>query len=97
MDQERQQGRAVSTLTERERAVLQMVAEGMSNKEMAARFGIAPKTVEHYRAQVMLKLDLHDVAALTRQAVRMGLVTVEVEGRALLEGESDWPEQDVVN
>lgn len=85
MDGERQQAQATARLTERERAVLQMIAEGMSNKEMAGRFGIAPKTVEHYRAQVMQKLNIHDVATLTREAVRMGLVTVEVEGRALLE------------
>ena len=61
-------------LTHRERAVLQMVAEGMSNKEMAARLGIAAKTVEHHRAALMVKLDLHDVARLTRYAVRMGVV-----------------------
>jgi DNA-binding NarL/FixJ family response regulator len=54
-----------------------MIAEGMSNKEMASRFSIAPKTVEHYRAQVMHKLDMHDVATLTRYAVRLGLVAAE--------------------
>lgn len=61
-------------LTDRERAILQMVAEGMSNKEMAERLGIAAKTVEHHRATLMDKLDLHDVAKLTRYAVRMGVV-----------------------
>jgi len=66
-----------STLNERERAVLQMIAEGMSNKEMATRFSIAPKTVEHYRAHVMQKLGLHDVARLTRYAVSQGLVAAE--------------------
>ncbi len=66
-----------SKLTDRERAVLQMIAEGMSNKEMASRFSIATKTVEHHRAQVMQKLGLHDVARLTRYAVRLGLVGVE--------------------
>ncbi|HSI13219.1 MAG TPA: response regulator transcription factor [Chthoniobacter sp.] len=65
-------------LTYRERAVLQMIAEGMSNKEMASRFSIAPKTVEHHRAQVMQKLGMHDVATLTRYAVHLGLVPVEV-------------------
>ena len=64
-------------LTDRERAILQMVAEGMSNKDMAGRLGIAAKTVEHHRAALMDKLDLHDVARLTRYAVRMGMVTAD--------------------
>jgi DNA-binding NarL/FixJ family response regulator len=62
-------------LTDRERAVLQMIAEGMSNKEMADRLAIACKTVEHHRAHLMEKLNLHDVAHLTRYAVRLGIVT----------------------
>jgi DNA-binding NarL/FixJ family response regulator len=77
MDDERQVSTASARLTDRERAVLQMIAEGMSNKEMACRFSIAPKTVEHHRAQVMQKLGMHDVATLTRYAVRLGLVPVE--------------------
>jgi len=77
MDDERQNGGHAMRLTERERAILQMIAEGMSNKEMASRFSIAPKTVEHHRAQVMQKLGMHDVATLTRYAVRLGLVPVE--------------------
>lgn len=78
MDDERQTGTPDRRLTDRERAVLQMIAEGMSNKEMASRFSIAPKTVEHHRAQVMQKLGMHDVATLTRYAVRLGLVPSEV-------------------
>ena len=78
MDEDRQTGATPAHLTDRERAVLQMIAEGMSNKEMASRFSIAPKTVEHHRAQVMQKLGMHDVATLTRYAVRLGLVPVEV-------------------
>jgi DNA-binding NarL/FixJ family response regulator len=77
MDEERQAGTATSNLTDRERAVLQMIAEGKTNKEMASRFAIAPKTVEHHRAQVMNKLRMHDVATLTRYAVRVGLVPAE--------------------
>jgi DNA-binding NarL/FixJ family response regulator len=77
MDDDRRNGGCPAGLTDRERAILQMIAEGMSNKEMASRFSIAPKTVEHHRAQVMQKLDMHDVAALTRYAVRLGLVPVE--------------------
>jgi DNA-binding NarL/FixJ family response regulator len=78
MDDDRQRSHASMRLTERERAVLQMIAEGLSNKEMASRFSIAPKTVEHHRAQVMQKLGIHNVANLTRYAVRLGLVTAEV-------------------
>jgi len=77
MDEDRYASTAASALTDRERAVLQMIAEGMSNKQMASRFSIAAKTVEHHRAQVMRKLGMHDVATLTRYAVRLGLVTVE--------------------
>jgi DNA-binding NarL/FixJ family response regulator len=68
----------LSRLTDRERAVLQMIAEGLSNKKMSSRLCIATKTVEHHRAQVMQKLGIHDVATLTRYAIRLGLVTVEV-------------------
>ena len=78
MDAERETGSVAVQLTDRERAVLQMIAEGMSNKEMACRFAIAPKTVEHHRAQVMQKLGMHDVATLTRYAVQKGLVTIDV-------------------
>jgi len=77
MDDHRYRSNGASVLTDRERAVLQMVAEGMSNKEMACRLSIAPKTVEHHRAQVMHKLGMHDVAALTRYAVGLGLVSVD--------------------
>ena len=78
MDDERHLHTTAAHLTDRERAVLQMIAEGMSNKEMAIRFSIAPKTVEHHRAQVMQKLGMHDVATLTRYAVRLGLVPAEI-------------------
>jgi len=84
LDAQRGAPATAGLLTARERGVLQMVAEGLSSKQIADRLHIAPKTVEHYRAQLMEKLGLHDVASLTRHAVRMGLVTVEVEGRCLL-------------
>ena len=60
-------------LTARERVVLQMVAEGLSNKEVAGRLSISAKTVEHHRAALMHKLDLHDVAGLVRFALREGM------------------------
>ncbi len=63
-----------SKLTAREHSVLQMVAEGRTSKEMALYLAVAPKTIEHYRAQLMEKLNLHDVANLTRYAVNAGMV-----------------------
>lgn len=77
MDAERHASSATAALTDRERAVLQMIAEGFSNKEMASRICIAPKTVEHHRAQVMHKLGMHDVATLTRYAVSLGMVAAD--------------------
>lgn len=64
-------------LTHREQEVLQLVAESRSSKEIAARLGLAVKTVENHRAHLMEKLHLHDVAALTRYALRTGLVSLE--------------------
>lgn len=62
-------------LTARELEVLQLVAESRSSKEIANRLGVACKTVENHRANVMEKLNLHDVAALTRYAMKSGIVS----------------------
>ena len=64
-------------LTRREEEVLQFVAQGWSSKEIAGRLGIAVKTVENHRAHLRDKLHLHDIAALTRFAIRRGLVSDE--------------------
>ncbi len=64
-------------LTAREREVLQLVAEGLTNREIAERLGVAPKTVDTHRTRLMQKLDLHDTAALTRYALRRGLISDE--------------------
>ncbi|HUG11465.1 MAG TPA: response regulator transcription factor [Opitutaceae bacterium] len=61
-------------LTDREREVLQLVAESYSTKEIAARLGISAKTVDNHRTNLMRKLDLHDVASLTRYAIEIGLI-----------------------
>lgn len=61
-------------LTGRQREVLQCVARGLSNKEIARELAISPKTVEFHRGQLMQRLDIHDVATLTRYAVTAGLV-----------------------
>jgi DNA-binding NarL/FixJ family response regulator len=61
-------------LTEREREVLRLVAEGLATKEIAARLFISTRTVESHRANLMRKLDLRSVALLTQFAIREGLV-----------------------
>jgi DNA-binding NarL/FixJ family response regulator len=61
-------------LTGRQLEVLLRVARGLSNKEIARELAISPKTVEFHRGQLMQRLDLHDVASLTRYAVQAGLV-----------------------
>ena len=61
-------------LTARESEVLQLIAEGFSNKQIASELGISIKTVEKHRQQVMNKLHIHDVAGLTRYAISKGLV-----------------------
>jgi len=60
-------------LTAREREVLQLLAEGLATKEIAARFHISVRTVETHRLNIMQKLDIHSVAELTKFAIREGL------------------------
>jgi len=62
------------TLTNREREILKLVAEGMQNKEVSAYLSISVKTVEKHRANMMKKLNLHNTAALTSYAIENGLV-----------------------
>jgi DNA-binding NarL/FixJ family response regulator len=62
-------------LTPRERAVLQLVAEGLSNKDAAEVLSISPATVETHRARLMQKLDVRNTAGLVLFAVRNGLVS----------------------
>jgi DNA-binding NarL/FixJ family response regulator len=66
---------SLDKLTPRQREVLQLVAEGHSSKEIARRLGVSVKTVETYRSQLMDALDIHDIAGLTRYAIRKGLVS----------------------
>jgi len=70
-------GRSLRTafeLTAREQEVLQLIAEGLPNKGVASRLGISIKTVEKHRQAVMNKLNLHEVAGLTRYDIKQGLV-----------------------
>ena len=64
----------VHQLTTREAEVLQLIAEGHPNKQIAAELCISPKTVEKHRQQVMRKLGIHDVAGLTRHAIATGMI-----------------------
>jgi DNA-binding NarL/FixJ family response regulator len=65
---------AEAHLTNREAEVLQLIAEGFANKQIAVELGISIKTVEKHRQQVLNKLNIHDVARLTRHAVATGMV-----------------------
>jgi DNA-binding NarL/FixJ family response regulator len=64
-----------SPLTNRERSVVQLIAEGCTNKQIANVLNISPKTVETHRAAIMRKLALSSSASLVRYAVRNGILT----------------------
>jgi DNA-binding NarL/FixJ family response regulator len=68
---------AFSLLTTREREVLQLTAEGHSTKQAARRLHISPKTVEAHRLKVMNKLDIDNVAQLTKYAIQEGLTSAQ--------------------
>ena len=63
------------SLSQREREILKLIAEGYKNKEMASFLGISLKTVQKHRANLMKKLNLHNAAALTSFALEKGLIT----------------------
>ena len=66
----------INILTKREREILQLIAESNSTREIAAKLNISVKTAENHRTNLMRKLDLHDVASLTRYAINNGLVRI---------------------
>jgi DNA-binding NarL/FixJ family response regulator len=66
--------RPADVLTSRHREILQLIAEGHSTKEIAAKLNISVKTVESHRAQLMERLKIHDVPGLVRYAIRIGLI-----------------------
>jgi len=66
-------------LTSREAEVLQLVAEGKANKQIASELGISIKTVEKHRQHLMKKLDIHDTAGLTRYAIATGVIEDDVD------------------
>jgi DNA-binding NarL/FixJ family response regulator len=68
---------SLERLTPRQREVLQLIAEGKTSKQIAKRLGISLRTAEEHRSDLMKKLDIHDVAGLTRYAMRVGLISLE--------------------
>ena len=67
----------LASLTARQREILQLIAEGKSTKEIAYELEVSVKTVEAHRAQLMERLDIHDIPGLVRFAIRTGLVSPE--------------------
>jgi DNA-binding NarL/FixJ family response regulator len=67
----------LSELTARQYEVLKMIAEGQATKKIAGRLDISVKTVETHRAQIMQRLNIHDIAGLVRYALRTGLIKLD--------------------
>ena len=74
---EAEQVNPFNQLTPREREVMQLIAEGHTNQAIAQLLHVSIKTVERHRANLMAKLDVHDVAGLTRIAIEQGLIFFE--------------------
>ena len=68
----------VERLTNRQREVLQLLAEGHKVRDIASRLGLSAKTVETHRSQIMQRLDIYDVPGLVRFAIRNGMVSADV-------------------
>jgi DNA-binding NarL/FixJ family response regulator len=64
-------------LTERQREILQLIAEGQTTKAIALILKVSPKTVEYHRAKLMERLNIHDIPGLVRFALRQKLITEE--------------------
>lgn len=67
---------AMSALTDREREVLTLVAEGLMNRDIGEMLGISPKTVARHRENIMRKLGLHSRTELVKYAIRIGLIDI---------------------
>lgn len=63
-------------LTEREREILRLLTEGKSSKGIASELNVSPKTIETHRANIMRKLDIHNIADLVRYAISRGIVVI---------------------
>ena len=78
LDREGNSKKKNSCLSSREVEVLQLIAEGQANKQVAAELGLSFKTVDKYRQSLMGKLNIHDVAGLTRYAIAEGIIKSNV-------------------
>jgi DNA-binding NarL/FixJ family response regulator len=67
----------LATLSPRQREVLRLIAEGLTTKQIAQALEISVKTVESHRAQLMERINIHDVASLVRYAIIVGLISIE--------------------
>lgn len=65
-------------LTQRQREILRLIAEGQNTKQIAEILKVSPKTVEYHRMKLMAGLNLHDVPGLVRYALRVGLIAPEI-------------------
>jgi len=71
--------KTVARLSSREMEVLQLIAEGKANKQVAAELGISIKTVEKHRQNLMAKLNIHEISGLTRYAIAAGIIESSVQ------------------
>jgi DNA-binding NarL/FixJ family response regulator len=81
--------KARAKLTSRESELLQLIAEGHVNKQIASELGISIKTVEKHRQHLMEKLNIHDVAGLTRFAIAAGIIESSVQSTIAQDSSSE--------
>jgi len=65
------------SLTEREKGVVKLLADGYSNDETAEKLGLSRRTVEAHRARIMLKLNIHTLPGIVKYAIKEGITTVD--------------------
>jgi len=75
IEEKKREAEALDSLSAREREVLVLVVEGRTSKEIARIVGVKPTSIDTYRSRIMAKLDVPDLCALVRFAIRQGLVT----------------------
>ena len=73
----------LNRLTQRQREVLQLIAQGLTSKEIAHELGLSLKTVNTHRTDIMAQLGIHDIAGLVRFAIHMGLVAADYKSVSL--------------
>jgi two-component system invasion response regulator UvrY len=75
IEEKKREAEALDSLSAREREVLVLVVEGRTSKEIARIVGVKPTSIDTYRSRIIAKLDVPDLCALVRFAIRQGLVT----------------------